>query len=108
TEYNRYFISRHLELDGQALFVVESKKMAREIKALVNKEFVVEPNRKETLRRRIKEGERELSKIKHEEEKERKLEREEQMKADQKVRIVKEKPKEEKTQTVLNAPEIGV
>jgi len=108
TEFNRYFISRHLELDGRPLFVVESKKIAREIKALVNKEFILEPSKKESLRRQAVEIERELTKIKHQEEKIRKTEREEAMKSETKIRTVKEKPKEVKTQTVLASPEAGV
>ncbi len=113
TEFNRYFLSRHLELvekDGTStpLLVIESKKIAREVKALVNKEFVVEPTRKELLRRKMKAAERELTKIKHEEERERKLDREDQMKSDEKLRVIKEKKKETVEQPVLSSPEKGV
>jgi len=114
TEFNRFFISRHLELvnkDGSrtTLFEVESKKIAREIKALVNKEYVVEPSKKQNLRRKIVEMERELTKIRHQEEKEKKDEREEEMSAGEKIKIVKQKPeKEPEKQPVLDAPEAGV
>lgn len=114
TEFNRYFLSRHMELvekDGSSspLLVVESKKIAREIKALVNKEFILEPSKKESLRRKKVEIERELTKIRHAEEKEKKDEREAKMAADAKIRATKEnKEKDAPEQTVLSTPEAGV
>jgi len=109
TEFNRYFLARHLELDGKPLFVIENKKLAREIGALVNKEFIVEPTKKELLRRKKVEIERELTHIKHQEEKDRNEEREAKMAAEGKVRTVQEnKPKNVIEQPVLEAPEVGV
>lgn len=109
TEFNRFFLSRHLEHEGRPFLVVESKKIAREIKALVNKEFVVEPTRKQKLSRQKVEIERDLKRIQHEEEKMRKNEREEAMRSETKIRTIK--PKEEKEnnkQPVLDAPDAGV
>ena len=109
TEFNRFFLARHLEHEGRPFLVVESKKIAREVKALVNKEFIVEPNRKQSLRRKVVEAERELKKIQHEEEKMHKAEREEAMKSETKIRTVKPKEnKPVKTQTILASPEDGV
>ena len=109
TEFNRYFIARHLELNNRPFFVVENKKIAREIKALVNKPFTVEPTKKEMLRRKKVEVERELTKIRHEEEKQRKDERESEMATDGKIRDVKQKNgKDVQEQTVLDSPEKGV
>jgi len=109
TEYNRFFIARHLEHEGRPLFVIESKKIAREVKALANKPFTVEPSKKEKLRRKKVEIERELTKIKHEEEKQRKEEREAEISSNGKIRDIKKKNgKDHSEQTVLDSPEKGV
>ncbi len=108
TEYNRYFISRHLELNNRPLFEIENKKTAREVKALVNKPFTVEPSKKETLRRKKVEIERELTKIRHEEEKQRKEEREAEVTTNRPRDVKKKNGKDSPEQTVLDSPDAGV
>lgn len=57
------------------LLVVDDKKIAKEIEALINKPFKVELSKKERLQIQIREAERELTHIRHEEEKVRKSEK---------------------------------